>query len=522
MQASQRGPCRWLRIDWPMVVEPVTWGGLKAIMANTKRNYFRFGISLDENFDCAFTEQELNANAMLYGGGQTATAELNEANFLAYCRKRFPERRDPDFVDAAPAYLFTSAGIFHDGEKAHRLYPTGRNAGRRIVDRLSVPLLTELIAEGSEYLARQVGLDGRFVYGIHPCFDREIESYNALRHASAAYAMIEAYEVTGSPALRRSIDRAIDCLTLDLVADAALPDGTLAAFLVEENREIKLGGNALAILALAKFAEVTGSHIHHQLMARLAAGICFMQDGESGAFRHVLEFPSLETRQTFRTIYYDGEAVFALMRLYDLTGEPAWLAAAERAFRHFIRSNHARHHDHWLAYCANELTRHRPHEDYFRFAIDNVAGHLDFVANRITTFPTLLELMMATRQVLTRLEGLPGGLAHLLAGIDLEQFDEAMDKRAHHLLNGHFWPEYAMFMKNPHRITGSFFIRHHGFRVRIDDVEHYLSGLVAYRRHCVAEQARRTVQCKRLNSCDFSAPDPADIALGDSVIETGA
>jgi hypothetical protein len=480
MQQRQAGRHRWLRIDWPSAVEASTWSELRTVLASTKRNYFRLGLALDERFDCAFLEQELNGNAMLYGGNQKAAAELNERNFIIYFRNRFEGRSAPGFRDEQRVFLFAGSGVFFDGTSIHPLHPSGLDAGRRVVDRLDVNLVTSLITDGSEFLARQVSFEGRFIYGYHPCFDRPIGAYNTLRHASTTYAMIEAYEVTRSDILGDAIERSIECLTRHLISHALLPDGQVAAFLLEASNEIKLGGNAVAILALAKYATVFGDDSHDELMEKLALGICFMQDRETGAFKHVLKFPSLQTQEEFRTIYYEGEAAFALMRLYDLTGDDRWLDAVERAFRHFIRSNHARHHDHWLAYCVNELTHYRPREEYFRFAVDNVVDHLDFVANRVTTFPTLLELMMATREVLCRLEA-DGRYPHLLDRVDPVRFEEALEKRARYLLNGHFWPETAMFMRNPRRIVGSFFIRHHAFRTRIDDVEHYLSGFVAYR-----------------------------------------
>ncbi|MEC3910177.1 UDP-N-acetylmuramoyl-tripeptide--D-alanyl-D-alanine ligase [Sphingobium sp. CR2-8] len=483
---------RWLRVDWVRAVEQSDWRSLRQRLGATKRNYFRLGIALDARLERAFLETEINANAMFYGGQGHPTAIVNEGNIRRYARLRHCAGAI-DFGDDAPVWLFSTGGLFmgEDGV-VHTIGGQGRNAGRRTVDRLDPDLLLRLIDDGSAYLASQVRADGRFHYGWHPCFDREIAAYNSLRHASSTYAMLESWEVTRDPDLLAAIERALTYLERVLIASVDLPNGTPAAFLIDPGNEIKLGGNAVCLLALVKYSELMATDRYRVLLDRLATGILYMQDAATGRFVHVLDYPTLAVKQEFRIIYYDGEAAFGLMRLYGLTRDPRWIAAVTLAFDHFIAAGHASAHDHWLGYCANELTRHQPSETWYRFGLDTIRDYLDFVERRITTFPTLLELMMAAQHMIARLAADPDH-SHLLDSIDLVHFDRALHARAHYLLNGHFWPELAMFFANPRRIVGSFFIRHHGFRVRIDDVEHYLSGLIAYRRHLLDRQVQAPV-----------------------------
>ncbi|MDX3927489.1 MAG: Mur ligase family protein [Shinella sp.] len=502
---------KWLRVDWVEAAEPLTWAMLRARLARTKRNYFRHGVALDREFKAAFLEQELNANAMLYGGNTVTHAVVNEKNFRIGTERKFGDLA-VDFSDRAEIFAFSTRAVFCDAAGGvHMLDGVGPDAGRRHVGQLSSDDVLALVRSSSGFLARQVKKDGAFIYGYHPCFDRQIEAYNTLRHASTTYAMIEAFEVTQDTRLKAAIARSIAYLTKTLIRTVQLPDGTEAAFLVDVGDEIKLGGNAVAILALAKYCEVTGTRDFLPLLEKLALGICAMQDQTTGAFVHVLHFPALSVKEVFRTIYYEGEAAFGLMRLYNLTRDPRWLAVVEKGFEHFIANSHWKHHDHWLGYCVNELTRYRPEERYFRFGIMNVAGYLDFVLERITTFPTLLELMSAAREMLERIERMPE-LHHLLAEIDLEKFYRALEFRAHHLLNGYFWPEMAMYFQKPERIVGSFFIRHHAFRVRIDDVEHYLSGFVAYRKYLIA-RSNGAHEGERNGAAEAAAPRQAESDL---------
>ncbi|QFZ83372.1 Mur ligase [Variovorax paradoxus] len=480
----------WLRIDWVEGASPMDWTQFKTQLTAVKRNYFRLGLAFDQDFGFAFTEQELNANAMLCGDSTIAHSVVNVRNFDVYAQARFEHTLPLEASSDRTVYLLATVGVFCQPDGVvHKLVGTGLDAGRRQLPALNPQSVLELVRSGSSYLARQMQSDGLFVYGYFPCFDRRIPTYDAMRHAGTVHAMLEAWELTRDDTLRAAIDRAIDHLADALIRDYTLPDGREVAYLVDTGGEIRLGGNAACVRMLVRYCELMETRHWLPLLEKLALGMVALQDPASGRFDHVLHAADLTLKQASRVIFYDGEAAFGLMRLYGLTRDPRWLASVEKAFDHFIASQHWQSHDHWLSGCVNELTQWSPQERYFRFGLQNVAGYLDFVLDRKTTFPTLLSLMLAAQQMLQRLESMPA-MRHLLDELDTEKFYRALDYRAHYLLNGFFWPEMAMYFRRPSTVVGAFFVRHHSFRVRIDDVEQYVTGFAAYHRYLLDRRSQ--------------------------------
>ncbi len=477
-----------LRADWVVEEQQMTWSDFLKLIGRTRRNYFRQGVALDPEYKIAFTESELNANAMIYRDGKEGSkfCVLRPKRFDEYHQTRFnKEFAEPEPTSTVVVFRTEGAFISDDEKTPIPLTGTGLNAGHRDISPIDDASFLKFARTGAQYLAGEVQKNGRFIYGHYPCFDKIVPSYNTLRHFSSIFAMLDVYETygrIGNSTLGAAINRALKYGIDTFIKHRTLEDGSDAAYPVDlEGDEIKLGALGMTLLALVKHSYLMKTKKHIPLMESIARGIYSMQNPD-GSFVHVLNAADYSLKEPFRIVYYDGEAVFGMMRLYSLTKDDRLLAASELAFKRFIATDHWENHDHWLSYAANELTTYEPKREYFEFGINNFLGFLPFVYHRDTQFPTLLELMMAADTMLERIKKMPE-MSDLLARVPMDDFYAAMENRAKNLLNGYFYPELAMFFKKPLSIVGSFFIRHHAFRVRTDDVEHFLSGFVAYRRY---------------------------------------
>lgn len=111
--------------------------------------------------------------------------------------------------------------------------------------------------------------------------------------------------------------------------------------------------------------------------------------------------------------------------------------------------------------------------------------NINFIDQRDTAYPTMLELLVAASKMISKLERSP--LKDKLFPIEKEFFETkarintVMKKRVlHEITTGVMFPEFAQFFKQPQVIKYGFFARHDRFRMRIDDAEHFLSGLINY------------------------------------------
>lgn len=471
---------KWIKVDIVTHEETVAFNDVERLLINTRRNYIDFGLVLDNQWQITFLPDEINANAFVRPSKQHKNLKEIAENNITYYLKKY-KRLNMNFkVDGyrnTDVTIFKTKGYFIEGKEIIDLYEQGYMKGVRQLHDLTSEI-DRLIETSTKFLQNEIQPNGKYIYGYFPHFDRKINYYNILRHSSSTYALIEGLEYLNKDIsiIKKALNYIIENYYYEKYDEAYIYDDTKAI------NEIKLGQNASFIFAVCEYLKVNPSDKQYLKYAqKVAKGILSMINMNNMETIHVLNYPDLSIKEQFRIVYYDGEAALALLRLYQIDKNINWLNTVELLFERFISENYWKYHDHWLAYCCNELVKINPKEKYFKFGMQNAAGYLDYIYQRETTFPTFLEMLMATYHLVKSAK--THGFEKLVKEtIDEEKLVETIHKRADYQRVGYFYPEIAMYFKNPQRILGSFFIKHHGYRVRIDDIEHYLSGYVQYQK----------------------------------------
>lgn len=206
--------------------------------------------------------------------------ELNWKNInshLKYIRGQACTLSDDDVKDII---IFQTKSCFFEENDFYELEDAELCCSRRKIDVNSPELVRNLLVNSSRYLASTVLDNGRFIYGYFSCYNKEIASYNSVRHALGVYALSETYLVTKDQTLIEPIRK-----SLAYLVEAYIYTIKGYSFVVdyESNHEIKLGGLGVAVLAIVKYLEIFDEkEIYLPLLKQIGKGIRYMQDEITG------------------------------------------------------------------------------------------------------------------------------------------------------------------------------------------------------------------------------------------------
>ena len=480
----------YIRVDLIVEESTITYEELVQKIARIKRsNYVEFGIRLEGSKKRIFLKEELTANAILVPhpnhiiGKNSPRMEFNFLNYKGYVKRKYNiQDHALNYIPNSKIYIFKTKAFFIETDKMYELKDYGHGSHvREINDDNLEENLDLVIDEGAHYLLDQLDDEGKFTYGYFPCYDNEIRNYNSIRHFSSLYALLESGEFLKEEAL---IQKSFEGLTWGFENLSEEIQGHYFIKDYEKERmEIKLGAQAMAILAAAKYTKITGDTQFFDKMKALTQTIeaCFIDENEETI--HVLN-DSLDVLDKFRVIYYDGEALFSLLRAYELMQDAEIFRISQRLMTIFVNNNYEQYSDHWLSYAVNEFLRYDQKNEYYVFGLKNALNQMDSIESRVHAAPTKLELLVAAAKMIVKLEKYDCReevISNEEFLVAKQRIFEVMDHRAYHeLVTGVMFPELAMYFKAPDKIEYGFYIRNDRFRMRIDDAEHFLSGFVNY------------------------------------------
>ncbi len=354
----------YLKLDLVSSVTPK--GNLPVHTAKLTYKRRTDGLILNSMWETAFLPEEVDAYGMIENKKLKRERMFRAAeNHFQLHNTRFLKMLTAE--DQVEMAYFRTKSYFIDETGVMPLF-----RGHRVYSELTEDILRYAIElPRNHYFMHSVNKEGRFLYSYEPATGTTAGGYNILRHAGTLYAMLETYESFPEEKLMREAKRAL-CFLLSKIVPLSEKDQSIQV--LADQDIVKLGGNGLAVVALAKYTDITGDEQYLPLMRGLAEWMLHIQDEKGNFAVHKQRFSTGEV-SPFVSWYYPGEAMLALTRLYDIDPQEKWLDACEKQAEYLIHTRDKEEtketieHDHWLLYALTDLHEERGGEDYLNHAL---------------------------------------------------------------------------------------------------------------------------------------------------------
>jgi hypothetical protein len=231
-------------------------------------------------------------------------------------------------------------------------------------------------ARGMDWLKRIQKADGSFPYYYYPYADRyDTTKYNIVRHAGTAFSLFSAARQRisgGKPALATADPYfVVGEKALDFIKKTAVRDPRFGFTYVPDGKRIKLGAAALALVAFCERERAGGDASNRDIMTGLARFILNQQTPQGEFISHYDAAKGRPVKK-FISLYYPGEALLGLLRLYKLTGrkDQQLLAACHRGAAYLIKFEKAQAADHQNK--GGKLSQSYPPDAWFMQALEEI------------------------------------------------------------------------------------------------------------------------------------------------------
>ncbi len=337
--------------------------------------------------------------------------------------------------------------------------------------------------EAAAWMVRNLGADGRYLYGYQRDDDVVSSEYNGTRHAGVTMSLYQYAAVAGRLEVIAAADHGLAFMLDHLVAgpgwEAWQPPG----------EEVQLGANALLGAALVMRRQATNDPAYDEVMRRVGRFLVAQQqpDGRMYNVWDAAAGQALPVSGKFAT----GEAAWALTLLGAVFPGEGWVEAALPTLQYLAQhrdrdeGNFTRMPDHWAAYALAEAGPAALDEvlsGYSRQLAGYFGMRLRFEAQRRGT-----GINLALRWV----PGTPAGVGTAGEGLAaiwrlaqgdprladlLPNIEERLACFAGMMVTRQATAAEAAGFPRPGMVQGAWFYR--GY-VQMDDVQHVMSALLA-------------------------------------------